>query len=54
MAAHFALLIAPIPADDVRDDYMSTFAPVDPSAPALSVGELRAGADGSTGAKVLM
>jgi 4-amino-4-deoxychorismate lyase len=40
MAAHFALLIAPVPADDVRDDYTSTFAPVDPSAPALSVGEL--------------
>jgi len=40
MAAHFALLIDPAPVDDIRTDFADTFTVTDPSAPALSVGEL--------------
>jgi 4-amino-4-deoxychorismate lyase len=40
MAWHFALMIDPAPADEHRDDFGSTFTTVDPTAPALSVGEL--------------
>lgn len=40
MAQRFALMIAPADAADPRDDYSSTFTPIDVTAPALSVGEL--------------
>jgi 4-amino-4-deoxychorismate lyase len=40
MPTRFALLISPVPADEARDDFSQTFSAVDPSAPALSVGEL--------------
>lgn len=40
MATRFALLITPAAADERREDFAPTFATVDPSAPALSVGEL--------------
>ena len=40
MALRFALMIDPAASDDVREDYAETFAEVDPSAPALTVGEL--------------
>ena len=40
MSHRFALMISPAPADEQRDDYADTFRTVDPSAPALSVGEL--------------
>lgn len=40
MAWRFALMIDPAAFDDARTDFASTFAAVDPTAPALSVGEL--------------
>ncbi|UWF77081.1 MULTISPECIES: aminodeoxychorismate lyase [Microbacterium] len=40
MAARFALMITPADAADDRADFSDTFTEVDPSAPALSVGEL--------------
>lgn len=40
MATGFALLITPEPADVTREDFSDTFNVIDPSAPALSVGEL--------------
>ncbi|WP_029146375.1 aminodeoxychorismate lyase [Microbacterium luticocti] len=40
MAAHFALLIDPAPPAADRPDFADTFTVIDPSAPALSVGEL--------------
>lgn len=40
MAWRFALMIDPAASDDSRTDFADTFTPVDPSAPALSVGEL--------------
>lgn len=40
MAWRFALLIDPAAADDSRTDFAETFSAVDPTAPALSVGEL--------------
>ncbi|WP_040166267.1 aminodeoxychorismate lyase [Microbacterium gorillae] len=40
MTTRFALLIDPASADELRDDFAATFTPTDPSAPALSVGEL--------------
>jgi 4-amino-4-deoxychorismate lyase len=40
MAWRFALMIDPVASDDPRTDFASTFATVDPTAPALSVGEL--------------
>jgi 4-amino-4-deoxychorismate lyase len=40
MATRFALLITPAPADADAADFAGTFAPIDPAAPALSVGEL--------------
>jgi 4-amino-4-deoxychorismate lyase len=40
MAWRYALLIEPVASDDQREDFTSTFSPVDPSAPALSIGEL--------------
>ena len=40
MAWRFALMIQPAASDDPRSDFSETFAVVDPSAPALSVGEL--------------
>lgn len=40
MAWRFALMIDPVPADDIAEDHADTFTAVDPSAPALSVGEL--------------
>lgn len=40
MAWRYALMIDPADRDDARADFSSTFAPVDPTAPALSVGEL--------------
>lgn len=40
MAWRFALVIDPAAADDDRTDFASTFTEIDPSAPALSVGEL--------------
>jgi len=40
MATRFALMLAPVDVSDTRDDYADTFAPMDVSAPALSVGEL--------------
>jgi 4-amino-4-deoxychorismate lyase len=40
MAWRFALMIDPAAADDARTDFAETFTAVDPSAPALTVGEL--------------
>ena len=40
MAWRFALMIDPIAADENRTDFADTFTPVDPAAPALTVGEL--------------
>ncbi|MEV4668165.1 aminodeoxychorismate lyase [Microbacterium sp. LWO12-1.2] len=40
MNRRFALMIDPVVADEVRDDYADTFTTVDAAAPALSVGEL--------------
>ncbi|MET0302690.1 MAG: aminodeoxychorismate lyase [Microbacteriaceae bacterium] len=40
MALRFALVIDPVASDVVRDDFADTFTEIDPSAPALSVGEL--------------
>lgn len=40
MSTRFALIIDPAAAADVRPDYAQTFREIDPSAPALSVGEL--------------
>ncbi|MDR6867612.1 4-amino-4-deoxychorismate lyase [Microbacterium resistens] len=40
MDRRFALMITPVVAETVRDDFDDTFQQVDPSAPALSVGEL--------------
>lgn len=40
MAWRFALMIDPAASDDTRTDFSSTFTEVDPSAPALTVGEL--------------
>lgn len=40
MAWRFALMITPAPADDTATDFAATFAEIDPSAPALTVGEL--------------
>ena len=40
MAWHFALMIDPADAGDVRTDFAGTFTEVDPAAPALTVGEL--------------
>ncbi|MBN9178805.1 MAG: aminodeoxychorismate lyase [Microbacterium sp.] len=40
MAWRFALMIDPIAADTSRADLADTFTPVDPAAPALTVGEL--------------
>jgi 4-amino-4-deoxychorismate lyase len=40
MSWRYALMIDPAAADDPRSDFADTFTSVDPSAPALSVGEL--------------
>lgn len=40
MALRFALVIEPAASDDSRGDFAGTFRVIDPSAPALSVGEL--------------
>ncbi|MGC5171513.1 aminodeoxychorismate lyase [Microbacterium sp. DT81.1] len=40
MTWRFALMIEPAASDDTREDFGATFQRVDPSAPALSVGEL--------------
>lgn len=40
MAWRFALMIDPVASDDLRTDFTGTFAQIDPSAPALTVGEL--------------
>jgi len=40
MAWRFALMIDPAASDDARTDFADTFTSVDPSAPALTVGEL--------------
>lgn len=40
MAQRFALMITPVDATEERADYSATFTAVNPSAPALSVGEL--------------
>ena len=40
MSWRFALVIEPVPTDDPRSDFGDTFTEIDPSAPALSVGEL--------------
>jgi len=40
MALRFALVIEPTAADDPRSEFAGTFRIIDPSAPALSVGEL--------------
>jgi 4-amino-4-deoxychorismate lyase len=40
MAWRFALMIDPAASDDTRTDFADTFTEVDPSAPALTVGEL--------------
>ncbi|GAA5207369.1 aminodeoxychorismate lyase [Microbacterium kyungheense] len=40
MALRFALVIEPVGSDDSRSDFADTFRTIDPSAPALSVGEL--------------
>lgn len=40
MAWRYALVLDPAAADDTRTDFRDTFTPIDPAAPALSVGEL--------------
>lgn len=40
MAWRFALMIDPVASDDLRTDFAGTFTQIDPSAPALTVGEL--------------
>lgn len=40
MTWRFALVIDPAASDDAREGYRDTFTPIDPSEPALSVGEL--------------
>ena len=40
MTWRFALLVAPVAADDSRTDFADTLSVIDPDAPALSVGEL--------------
>ena len=40
MAARFALMIDPLESDVARTDFADTFTEIDPSAPALTVGEL--------------
>ena len=40
MAWRFALIIDPVASDDTRTDFASTLRPIDPAAPALSIGEL--------------
>lgn len=40
MTWRFALVLEPVASDDLRDDFTSGFREIDPSAPALSVGEL--------------
>lgn len=40
MVSHFALVIDPAASDDSRVDFAESFTLIDPSAPALSVGEL--------------
>lgn len=40
MAWSFALVIDPVPCDDEREDFTDTLTPIDPAAPALSIGEL--------------
>lgn len=40
MAWRYALVLDPAAADDIRTDFADTFTPIDPAAPALSVGEL--------------
>src|SRR6478735_5467361 len=40
MAWRFALMIDPVASEDPRDDFSDTFSVVDPTTPALSVGEL--------------
>ncbi|NLP82682.1 aminodeoxychorismate lyase [Microbacterium sp. CFH 90308] len=40
MTWRFALVIEPVASDDSRTDFSATFREIDPSAPALSVGEL--------------
>lgn len=40
MTRRFALIIDPVGAEELRDDYADTFTRVDAAAPALSVGEL--------------
>ena len=40
MATRYALLITPVAADVDRADFAQSFLPIDPAAPALSVGEL--------------
>ncbi|KAA9131140.1 aminodeoxychorismate lyase [Microbacterium caowuchunii] len=40
MAWRFALLIEPAASDESRTDFADTLTPIDPSAPALSIGEL--------------
>ncbi|MFV0373261.1 aminodeoxychorismate lyase [Microbacterium sp.] len=40
MTWRFALVIDPAPVDDTRTDFADTFTQIDPSAPALTVGEL--------------
>ncbi|MGP3534805.1 aminodeoxychorismate lyase [Microbacterium sp. RD1] len=40
MAWSYALVIDPAAADDARTDFAGSFTPIDPTAPALSVGEL--------------
>jgi len=40
MAWRYALMITPAAADDAATDFASTFTEIDPSAPALTVGEL--------------
>lgn len=42
MAWRFALVIDPVASDDQRTDFVDTFTVVEPTAPALSVGELSA------------
>lgn len=42
MTLRFALMIEPADRDDARSDFAGTFREVDPTAPALSVGELSA------------
>ena len=40
MSTRFALIIDPADVEDTREDFTSSFREIDPSAPALSVGEL--------------